>query len=91
MMTDEWKGYTRIKKEYEHSIVKHNLGQYVDGQIYTNTLEGFWSLFKRGVVGQYHSVSQKWINKYINEFCYRYNNRENVHLFDMTIEKALGL
>ena len=91
MMTDEWKGYNRIKRDYEHSVIKHNLGQYVDGQIYTNTLEGFWSLFKRGIVGQYHSVSQKWINKYINEFCYRYNNRTNVHLFDMTIERALGL
>lgn len=47
IMTDEWLGYKGLSKKYVHKVIKHNGGKYVDGDIYTNTLEGFWSLFKR--------------------------------------------
>lgn len=72
--TDEWMGYRGVSKLYEHSIVKHGVGQYVDGNIYTNTIEGFWSLLKRGILGIYHSASRKHLQNYVDEFVFRYNN-----------------
>lgn len=51
----------------------------------TNTIEGFWSLLKRGITGQYHWLSDKWLNQYIQEFCFKYNNRENANVFDLLV------
>ncbi len=73
--TDEWLGYRGISRLYKHSIVKHNVGQYVDGDKYTNTIEGFWSLLKRGIIGIYHFTSRKHLQKYVDEFVFRYNTR----------------
>ena len=56
--------------------VKHNQKEFVNGNIYTNTIEGFWSLLKRGIIGIYHFVSKKHLNKYIDEFVFRYNTRK---------------
>jgi len=89
LMTDEWKSYNGLALLYGHSIVKHAMGEYVNGAVHTNTLEGFWSLLKRGVIGQFHYVSPKYLNKYIDEFCFRYNNRENKNIFSDTILKAV--
>lgn len=90
VMTDEWKSYTGLEKRFVHSVVNHGEGNYVNGDAYTNTIEGFWSLLKRGIVGQYHHVTGKYINCYIDEFCFRYNNRENPSIFEMTLQKALN-
>ena len=59
----------------------NNKGEYVVGAIHTNTIEGFWSLIKRGVVGTYHKVSRKYLPLYVAEFQFRYNNRENPNIF----------
>ena len=67
--------------EYPHAAVHHGMGQYVVGAIHTNTIEGFWSLIKRGVVGTYHKVSKKYLPLYIAEFQFRYNNRNNENIF----------
>jgi transposase-like protein len=75
LYTDEWLGYNNIDDLYDHLFVKHNAGEYVKDDIYTNTVEGFWSLLKRGVVGIYHFVSKKHLQKYIDEFVFRYNTR----------------
>lgn len=75
LYTDEWLGYKGISKIYDHSIVKHNQGQYVNGRIHTNTIEGFWSLLKRGIMGIYHFTSKKHLQSYIDEFVFRYNTR----------------
>ena len=82
-----------LAKKYNHSIVSHGKGQYVKGNSHTNTLEGFWSLFKRGIVGQYHQISVKHMNKYIDEFCFRYNNRniESNITFGLVIKKSVNL
>ncbi len=66
---------------------------YVDGDIHTNTIEGFWALLKRGMFGQFHSVSQKHLQKYVDEFCYRYNLRkaDSDVQFALTINRALGV
>lgn len=74
--TDEWKGYNGLSKTYEHSFVKHNTGQYVQGDVHTNTLEGFWSLLKRGLNGIYHKVNPKHLQRYVDEFVFRYNTRD---------------
>lgn len=74
--TDEWYGYNGLHKLYEHTVVKHNDKQYVDGDCHTNTLEGYWSLVKRGCIGIYHSWSAKHLQKYLDEFSFRYNTRK---------------
>lgn len=89
--TDEWRGYNGLSKNYLHYVINHGSGEYVNGNVHTNTLEGFWSLLKRGVVGQYHYVTEKYLNRYIDEFCYRYNNRKNKEMFSMTILKAVSI
>jgi transposase-like protein/IS1 family transposase len=55
--TDEWVGYRRLGKEFPHKTVDHSKDQYVVGAVQTQTIEGFWSLLKRGIVGTYHKVS----------------------------------
>lgn len=50
--------------------------QFVDGDIYTNTIEGFWSILKRGIIGIYHHMSKKHLQLYANEFAFRYNTRQ---------------
>ena len=75
--TDAWVGYKQVNKIYDHLFVKHNEGEYVNGRIYTNTIEGFWSILKRGIVGIYHFTSRKHIQKYVDEFVFRYNTRNN--------------
>ena len=77
--TDELHGYDGIpymkNKGYQHRRIKHSAKVYVVGNIHTNTIEGFWSLVKRGIGGVYHSVSKKYLQSYLDEYSYRYNNR----------------
>lgn len=75
VFTDEWMGYNALSRIYDHSVIKHNASEYVNGHIYTNTIEGFWSLLKRGIVGIYHFTSKKHLQKYVDEFVFRYNTR----------------
>lgn len=75
LCTDEWLGYKGLGHSFKHNVVKHKENQYVNGDVYTNTLEGFWSLFKRGFVGIYHQMSDKHLQLYIDEFVFRYNTR----------------
>lgn len=93
LSTDEHHGYKGLADKFEHLTVNHKKGEYVKGIAYTNSIEGFWSLFKRGIVGQYHQVSDKYIDKYLNEFCFRYSNRNvdsNV-IFDLVINRSLNI
>jgi len=76
LYTDEWLGYKGVSRIYDHSIVKHKKGQYVNGRIHTNTIEGFWSLLKRGIFGIYHFTSKKHLQMYVDEFVFRYNTRD---------------
>ena len=73
--SDEWLGYNALKRIYDHQFIKHGAGQYVNGRVHTNTIEGFWSLLKRGIVGIYHFTSVKHLQKYVDEFVFRYNTR----------------
>src|SRR6266851_1847787 len=85
LATDAWTGYEKLGTKYPHGIVDHSKGQYVIGAIHTNTIEGFWSIFKRGVVGTFHKMSAKYMPLYVAEFQFRYNNRENEDIFGTAI------
>ena len=74
--SDELTSYKSLKRVYDHQFIKHNRSQYVDGRIHTNTIEGFWSLMKRGIIGIYHFTSKKHLQKYVDEFVFRYNTRD---------------
>ena len=75
--SDEWQGYKTISKLYNHHIVDHGHGIYVSGGAYTNTIEAFWSNYcKRSINGIYNWLSRKHMQRYFNEFSFRYNCRE---------------
>jgi len=77
--TDEYPSYNKLNDEgYIHEIVNHADKVYVINDVHVNSIEGFWSLLKRGINGVYHCVSPKHLDKYINEYTFRYNNRKNV-------------
>jgi hypothetical protein len=85
LCTDQWVGYKHLGKEFPHGVVDHAKGQYVVGAIHTQTIEGFWSIFKRGVMGTFHKMSAKYMPFYAAEFQFRYNNRENCDIFGTAI------
>jgi len=96
LITDEWRGYRRVGREFrKHDTVNHSLNEYVcvrDRTKHTNTIEGFFSILKRGIHGVYHNVSRKHLHRYCSEFEFRYNTR---HVDDgertaMAIKKADG-
>lgn len=73
--TDEWLGYKGLQRIYDHTFIKHNEGEYVNGRVHTNTIECFWSLLKRGIIGIYHFTSKKHLQRYVDEFAFRFNSR----------------
>src|SRR5437868_6816622 len=85
LSTDE-SGVYQDLTDYPHASVNHETGHYVIGAVHTNTIEGFWSIFKRGVVGTFHKVSRKYMALYVAEFQFRYNNRMNADIFSAAIE-----
>jgi transposase-like protein len=89
LITDEYSGYIKIKTFMPHAVINHSMC-YADGEIHTNSIEGFWGLLKRGIVGQYHKVSLRHLHEYVTEFCYRYNYRNNPAIFERTLARAVG-
>jgi hypothetical protein len=91
LMTDEAKHYRAVGKEFlGHSTVHHALGEYVDpddATIHTNTIEGYFGLFKRGMKGIYQHCTEKHLHRYLAEFDFRYNNRIALGINDA--ERAL--
>ena len=86
LCTDDWAGYKRLAEQgYPHGVVDHRAHQYVYGAVHTQTIEGFWSILKRGIVGTFHKVSKKYLHLYVAEFQFRYNNRENPDIFGKTV------
>jgi len=73
---DEWPAYNSLSRlGYDHSRVRHTSGEYVVGDAYTNTVEGFFGNLKTGIRGNYKKVSHKWLQGYLNEYAWRYNHR----------------
>jgi len=75
LMTDDWDGYIRIEGLFHRKKVDHRKKMYVDGDVTTNRVENFWSHFKRGLHGTYIHVTPKHLDKYVQEFVYRFNSR----------------
>jgi len=77
IMTDEWQAYNGLADEFAgHEVVDHGSGQYVNGDAYTNTAESWIALLKRGIMGSFHHVSEEHLDRYANEFSFRWNNKE---------------
>jgi transposase-like protein len=91
LMTDDHSGYKTVGKEYVgHGVVKHSLGEYGRaGVFHTNTVEGFFSILKRGIIGTYHHVSEQHLHRYTAEFDFRYNTRK-LDDFERADENLLG-
>lgn len=92
MVTDEWLGYNGLNKDFQHEVLNHKMREYVSNGFHTNSIEGFWSLLKRGIFGTYHQVSPKHLSRYCNEFSYRYNSREikDTDRFHITLGQTEG-
>jgi len=92
VFTDEYLSYdgiTRMKERYNHRRVNHSSKVYVMGDVHTNTIEGFWSLVKRGIGGVYHSVGSNYLQTYLNEYSFRYNRRDQGNLiFDAILARV---
>jgi len=90
--TDEWGGYNGLAQLFHHKRINHLTGEYVNGETHTNTMESFWALLKRGVYGIYHHVSDKHLQRYVDEFVFRYNSREFSEdtRFDMLLNNLLN-
>jgi transposase-like protein len=89
VMTDDYNGYATLKYFVKHETINHKEA-YVCGNIHTNSIESFWAILKRGMIGQYHKVSARHLGKYVDEFCYRYNHRRDPNVFALTLSRAVG-
>lgn len=87
LYTDDWKAYKSMHNFYDHQIVDHGRKQYKNGNACTNAIEGFWGIFKRGIIGIYNWVSPKHLQKYCDEFTFRYNNRSStvIEMFEAAV------
>jgi transposase-like protein len=83
--TDEGGVYRHLAKTHKHDIVIHSQGEYARGEVHINSLEGFWSLVKRQIIGQHHWVSVKHLQSYLNERVHAFNNRTAEDLFGLVI------
>lgn len=89
LVTDEAPGYKKINKVIDHIAVNHSI-MYSYRGVNTNSIESFWAIIKRGLMGQYHKVSAKYLPNYVAEFVFKYNNRkEDEYMFDVLLENAL--
>ncbi len=90
LFTDELMSYAKLHTLYPHESVKHRNGEYVKGDAYTNGIESFWAIFKRGYNGTYHHMSRKHLQKYVDEFAFRWNSRVGAvdDIFASMVESA---
>ncbi len=92
IMTDEAGQYRFLARDMpnSHEVVRHTAGEYVRGETHTNTVEGFYSIFKRGMRGVYQHCSERHLHRYLAEFDFRYSAREKLGVDDaMRADKAL--
>lgn len=74
LCTDEHQGYLSLRHEYNPQRVNHSQEEWVRGEIHTNSIESFWNILKRGIVGSFHKVSLKYLQAYVDEFAYRFSH-----------------
>lgn len=90
IVSDGFGAYYGLDKEYSnHQVVNHHQDEYVRGAYHTNNIEGFWSLVKRGIVGQYHKITSKYLQNYLDEFSFKYNFKGEKNIFDLLLYNAV--
>jgi transposase-like protein len=88
VITDELAAYKSLPSVVaKHDFVQHRAEEWVRGDVHTNTIEGCWSLLKRGIVGSFHKISVKHLDRYLAEFDFRFNNRKNREIFDDLVSR----
>lgn len=95
VMTDEWRGYPMAMilagiHGSKHETIKHKDKVYVMGEVHTNTVESAFSLLKRGIIGSFHQISIKHLQRYLDEFSYRFNRRNDDGAFVETVRRLAG-
>ncbi len=84
--TDESTLYIRMPENVQkHRIVNHRAKEWVRGDVHTGTIDGYWGLLKRGIIGSFHQVSAKHLHRYLSEFQFRWNNRESQDIFALVV------
>ena len=94
VFTDDWPSYDDLGRhvnEYKHNRINHSAGVYVIGENHTQTIEGFWSLIKRGIGGVYHAVSVDYLQSYLDEYSFRYNRRHSGNLIFRSILERVSM
>ena len=82
LVTDDSGQYRHMHRDFKHETVNHSIDEYVRGEAHTNTVEGYFSILKRGITGTYHHVSQQHLKRYLAEFDFRYNERSALEVTD---------
>lgn len=91
VMTDDFRVYRNVLWDFpSHGVINHSEGKYVNGDVHTNTVEGYFSLLKRGIIGVYHHVDSNHLHRYCAEFDMRYNNRKMSDA-ERTVDALLGI
>ena len=93
IVTDTFPAYNKLSSiGYNHISINHSVGEYIKDKAHTNGIESFWALLKRGYIGVYHYMSEKHLNRYVNEFSYRHNTRKfgTMEFIDSTILRMAG-
>lgn len=94
VITDELNSYNHLNEMgYSHSVVNHGAAEFVSGSIFTNSMEGFWGHFRRMILGIYHDVSDEYLQRYVDEACFRWNTRKQTEgeRFSTMFALSLGI
>lgn len=94
VMTDDFRGYNFLNKTNDKKFIRftvnHSIGQFsASNGVHTNGIESFWALLKRGIYGIYHHVSVKYLQIYVNEFCFRQNHRDENEAFRILVRQCV--
>ena len=90
--TDEARAYGALRFRFDHEAVNHSVSEYVRGQVHTNGIESFWAALKRGYLGTFHHFSEKHMNRYIDEFAGRHNDRplDTIDMMSRVVQGMMG-
>jgi len=90
IMTDESSAsWGALLNNPKHKVIRHNIGKYVEGIVHTNSIESAFSLLKRGIIGSFHRISIKHLHRYLAEFQYRFNARNDADRFERMVQRLL--
>jgi len=90
VITDEFRGYNILNRTQRVRLMVDHTKEFSNGFVHTNNVESFWAILKRGIYGIYHHVSVRYLQEYVNEFCFRFNNRFNGDkAFDLVLKQAV--